>query len=150
VYISILVFDISFVLSYTSWHLILYRLCTGPPRANTVRTMGEIQFCNFKCPPPSLVGFGKCPARLYASSRSRLCLDRIYYNIVDDVRVLILLFDYLFYWFSTAARRQVMLESASIASGVSVAVVLVFIICTTFYVRSKRQRKLKLNAADVS
>ncbi|KAF0770473.1 protein spitz-like isoform X3 [Aphis craccivora] len=49
-----------------------------------------------------------------------------------------------------AARRQVMLESASIASGVSVAVLLVFIICTTFYVRSKRQRKLKLNAADVS
>jgi hypothetical protein len=43
-----------------------------------------------------------------------------------------------------------MLESASIASGVSVAVLLVFIICTTFYVRSKRQRKLKLNAADVS
>ncbi|XP_060839702.1 pro-neuregulin-3, membrane-bound isoform-like isoform X1 [Rhopalosiphum padi] len=50
----------------------------------------------------------------------------------------------------TTARRQVMLESASIASGVSVAVLLVFIICTTFYVRSKRQRKLKLNAADVS
>ncbi|XP_025412347.1 uncharacterized protein LOC112684855 isoform X2 [Sipha flava] len=50
----------------------------------------------------------------------------------------------------TTARRQVMLESASIASGVSVAVLLVFIICTTFYIRSKRQRKLKLNATDVS
>jgi len=50
----------------------------------------------------------------------------------------------------TTARRQVMLESASIASGVSVAVLLVFIICTTFYIRSKRQRKLKLNSTDIS
>jgi len=50
----------------------------------------------------------------------------------------------------SAARRQVMLESASIASGVTVAVLLVFIICTTFYVRSKRQRKLMSNGTDVS
>ncbi|XP_050536850.1 pro-neuregulin-3, membrane-bound isoform-like isoform X1 [Daktulosphaira vitifoliae] len=50
----------------------------------------------------------------------------------------------------TTTRRQVMLESASIASGVSVAVLLVFIICTTFYIRSKRQRKLKMNATDIS
>ncbi|VVC25412.1 EGF-like, conserved site,EGF-like domain [Cinara cedri] len=48
----------------------------------------------------------------------------------------------------TTARRQVMLESASIASGVTVAVLLVFIICTTVYIRSKRANKS--NTTDIS